>query len=341
FVPPTQLPVWHAPDAVQSPSEQQAVLAGAGAAHLPKSLEQTPPPVQAAGFPLTLQAPPVVQSPPAFVPPTHRLGIRSPVRKSLDESGRLSPVVVPVLQFADPDASAESTLMTQVLVADPPCELFGTGSGGPKRHPAAVHCRNEHEPPGQSALVLQELWWFEPPEQRLPPAWVGELPETVSALPLQETLATDDPWSGTFDGSGTATDEPPKKRPPQVSVSVFAVESLSRCPQVPEPTPVVNLVLVGVPPAHVHVGRVVVVVVGTVVVVVASVVVVVATVVVVVTAIVVRGNVVLVVPPPHPPAGHASQQLGCVPTHALPPDGAVHSLAPFATLHVVVPLAAV
>ena len=362
FVPPTQLPVWHAPDNGQSASEQHTVLAASGAEHRPKSLLQVPP-GQAAAFPLTLQAPPVVQSPPALVPPTHRLGIRSPVRKSLDESGRLRPVVVPVLQFADPDASAESTLMTQVLVADPPCELFGTGSGGPKRHPAAVHCRNEHEPPGQSALVVQELWWFVPPEQRLPPAWVGELPETVSALPLQETLATDDPWSGTFDGSGTATDEPPKYSPPQVSVSVFAVESLSRCPQVPEPIPVVNLVLVGVPPAHVHVGRVVVVVVGTVVVVVASVVVVVATVVVVlpamvvvvvglvvvvvarvvvvVTVVVVRGNVVLVVPPPHPPAGHASQQLGCVPTHALPPDGAVHPLAPFVTLHVVAPLAAV
>ena len=99
-------------------------------------------------------------------------------------------------------------------------------------------------------------------------------------MPLQETLATDDPWSGTFDGSGTATDEPPKYSPPQVSVSVFAVESLSRCPQVPEPIPVVNLVLVGVPPVHVQVAGgqrvvVVVVVVVTVLVVVVTVVVVV------------------------------------------------------------------
>ena len=112
FVPPTQLPVWHAPDAVQSPSEQQTVLAGSGAAHLPKSLEQTPPPVQAAGFPLTLQAPPVVQSPPAFVPPTHRLGIRSPVRKSLDESGRLSP---PLFCSTRPEPSSPLSVPLMVI----------------------------------------------------------------------------------------------------------------------------------------------------------------------------------------------------------------------------------
>src|SRR5438309_2002043 len=130
--------------------------------------------------------------------------------ESLDESGRLSPVVVPVLQFADPDASAESTLIMQVLVADPPCEPFGTGSGGPKRHPAAVHCRNEHEPPGQSALVVQELWWFEPPAQRLPPAWVGVVPLSVTAVPTHEAAVTEVPTGGTGDGSGTLTLEPPK-----------------------------------------------------------------------------------------------------------------------------------
>ena len=61
----------------------------------------------------------------------------------------------------------------------------------------------------------------------------------------------------------------------------------------------------------------------------------------VVVVVVSRGAVVDVVPPPHPPPVHASQQLGCVPTQALPPFGAVHASAPFTTLHVVVPLASV
>src|SRR5947199_266524 len=80
---------------------------------------------------------------------------------------------------------------------------------------------------------------------------------------------------------------------------------------------------------------------GAVVVVVAAVVVVVATVVVVV--VVDGGTVVVVVPPPpaQPPDTHASQQLGCVPTQALPPEGAVHALARLLTLHVVAPVASV
>ncbi len=61
----------------------------------------------------------------------------------------------------------------------------------------------------------------------------------------------------------------------------------------------------------------------------------------VVVVVVSRGAVVDVVPPPHPPPVHASQQLGCVPTQALPPFGAVQASAPFMTLHVVVPLASV
>jgi len=94
--------------------------------------------------------------------------------------------------------------------------------------------------------------------------------------------------------------------------------------------------------------EVVVVVVDTTVVVVATVVVVVATVVVVVATVVVvvvvdGGTVVVVVPPPpaQPPDTHASQQLGCVPTQALPPEGAVHALARLLTLHVVAPVASV
>ena len=88
----------------------------------------------------------------------------------------------------------------------------------------------------------------------------------------------------------------------------------------------------------------VVVVVATVVVVVATVVVVVATVVVVVaTVVVVVASVVVVVPPPpaQPPGTHASQQLDCVPTQALPPEGALHALALLTTLHVVAPVASV
>src|SRR5207253_3037254 len=88
---------------------------------------------------------------------------------------------------------------------------------------------------------------------------------------------------------------------------------------------------------------IVVVVVATVVVVVAIVVVVVATVLVVAAiVVVVEPPVLVVVPPPaHSPFAHASQQLGCVPTQALPPFGAVHAPGPFTTLHVVVPRASV
>src|SRR5438876_62242 len=74
------------------------------------------------------------------------------------------------------------------------------------------------------------------------------------------------------------------------------------------------------------------------VVVVAIVVVVVATVVVVVAIV-----VVVVVPPPpaQPPDTHASQQLDCVPTQALPPEGALHAPGLLTTLHVVAPVASV
>src|SRR5947207_5468147 len=80
------------------------------------------------------------------------------------------------------------------------------------------------------------------------------------------------------------------------------------------------------------------------VVVVAIVVVVVAVVVVVVaTVVVVDATVVVVVPPPpaQPPDTHASQQLDCVPTQALPPEGALHAPGLLTTLHVVAPVASV
>ena len=77
----------------------------------------------------------------------------------------------------------------------------------------------------------------------------------------------------------------------------LALVSDARWPQVPEPTPVVNVTCDGAPPAQLHSGAVVVVVlVVVVVVVVATVVVVVATVVLVVaTVVVVVATVVLVV----------------------------------------------
>src|SRR5207249_2263960 len=97
--------------------------------------------------------------------------------------------------------------------------------------------------------------------------------------------------------------------------------------------PVVPVVLVVLVVVDVPVVPVVLVVLVVVVVAVGSVLVVVATV------LVVEATVLVVVPPPppHSPLAHASQQLGCVPTHALPPFGAVHASGPFTTLHFVVP----
>ena len=132
----------------------------------------------------------------------------------------------------------------------------------------------------------------------------------------------------------------------------FALVSEARWPQVPEPTPVVNETFDGAPPAQLHDDTVVVVVLVVVVVAVVPVVLVVLVVVVVAvgsvlvvvaTVLVVEATVLVVVPPPppHSPLAHASQQLGCVPTQALPPFGAVHASGPFTTLHFVVPLASV
>src|SRR5206468_4294713 len=66
-------------------------------------------------------------------------------------------------------------------------------------------------------------------------------------------------------------------------------------------------------------------------------------VVVVATVVVVVATVVVVVPPPpaQPPDTHASQQLDCVPTQALPPEGALHAPGLLTTLHVVAPVASV
>src|SRR5438067_1216623 len=59
--------------------------------------------------------------------------------------------------------------------------------------------------------------------------------------------------------------------------------------------------------------------------------------------VVVVVTVVVVVPPSpaQPPDTHASQQLDCVPTQALPPEGALHAPGLLTTLHVVAPVASV
>ena len=204
FAPATHKPDSHVPLA-QSGSEQQGAPVSV---HRPVSLTQVPP-GQAAALPFG-HPPEGVQFPPALDPPLHRMAMRSWLRKVCELSGRVSAVVDPVAQSAVPAAFAAARLMMQLLVADPLCDVFGMGSGGPNRQPAFVHCMNLHLPPGQSASAVQELWWFVPPEHRLPPASLGVVPLRVMVVPLHEALVTEVPRSGTIDGSGTPTPEPPK-----------------------------------------------------------------------------------------------------------------------------------
>ena len=132
------------------------------------------------------------------------------MRKIPELSGRSYLVTVPAAQSLVPEPLTETVLMTQVLVAALLCEPFGMGSGGPNKQPTSEQSRNLHAPPGQSAFAVQALWWFEPPEHRLPPAWAGVVPLSVSVVPLHAALAIDTPMSGMVDGSGTATPAPPK-----------------------------------------------------------------------------------------------------------------------------------
>src|SRR5437870_12854439 len=123
FVPPTHAPVSHEAVRLQLASEQQAAPLSV---HRPVSLTQVPPPAHATVVP---QPPPPVQLAPGVVPPEHRIGMRSPVRKIPELSGRLRAVVLPTLQSALPVAFAVIVLRTHVLVAAPVCEEFGIGSG--------------------------------------------------------------------------------------------------------------------------------------------------------------------------------------------------------------------
>src|SRR5207249_7476517 len=130
FAPPTQAPVSQVPEAVQSASLQHGVPAGSGAWQRPVSLTHVPAPPHASVVP---QPPPPVQLAPGVVPPEHRIGMRSPVRKMPELSGIVRPVMLPTEQLNVPVAFAAIVLITQVLVAAPLCEELGIGSGGPKR----------------------------------------------------------------------------------------------------------------------------------------------------------------------------------------------------------------
>src|SRR5947199_7441741 len=134
--PPTKAPVSQVPDVGQSASLQHGVLAASGARQRPVSLTHVPVPPHASVLP---QPAPPVQLAPGVVPPEHRIGMRSPVRKIRELSGRLRFVVLPAAQSPLPEAFAVIVLITHMLNAAPLCEAFGIGSGGPKRHPVEVH----------------------------------------------------------------------------------------------------------------------------------------------------------------------------------------------------------
>ena len=185
FAPPTQAPVSQVPEAVQSASLQHGVLAGSGARQRPVSLTHVPAPPHASVVP---QPPPPVQFAPGVVPPEQRIGMRSPVRKMPELSGRLRPEVLPVLQSAVPEAFAVIVLMTHVLVAAPVCEEFGIGSGGPKRQPAFVHLVWAHF----ALLHAPELHAVAPGEQSAVVVHV----EAQSALVRHAVLSFDvNPWT--------------------------------------------------------------------------------------------------------------------------------------------------
>src|SRR5439155_26381397 len=87
------------------------------------SLSQVPPGHE---FCATVPQPPgPVQGAPAVDPPTHRIGMRSPVRKSCELSGTLSLLVLPALQSPMPDAPGDRTLMTHHPLGAP--SLLGAG----------------------------------------------------------------------------------------------------------------------------------------------------------------------------------------------------------------------
>src|SRR5207249_7723632 len=130
---------------------------------------------------------------------------------------------------------------------------------------------------------------------RMLPVWAAVRGPAVSVVPLQVVPRNETPLSGTTDGSGTVSPEPPKNRPPFVSV-MLPVPTWNWLPgTLPDPVTDSNRSFVGPAPGKPQQPATVVVVVLKVVVVVATVVVVVGRVVVVVaTVVVVVGRVVVV-----------------------------------------------
>src|SRR5207245_6432735 len=112
-------------------------------------------------------------------------GNRSPVKKRVEVSGRLT-AEAPLEQSAVPLASAATALMTHTLVGG--VGGFGIGSGGPNRHPLLVQLRSGCVPPTSAMVVAARL----------------------SAVPAHAaTLVRDWPMSGTAYGSGTLLPPPP------------------------------------------------------------------------------------------------------------------------------------
>ena len=91
--------------------------------------------------------------------------------------------VTPVLQSALPEASFATTFTRHVLIGG--AAGFGSGSGGPKRHPA-----------------LEQV--------RLLPVAASVVGPRNRLVPLQQVLNISWPMSGTTAGSGTITPPPPK-----------------------------------------------------------------------------------------------------------------------------------
>src|SRR6266478_3237040 len=137
--------------------------------------------------------------------------------------GMSSRVTLPSVQLPVPEASLVTRLTTQVLV--PMLLGFGMGSGAPKRQPARVpvqvpvpqsvsarHGAPASVPPTQ-ALYSGSLTLAEVQVRLVTPGSASVVALNVSApLTLSHAVifVKEVPWSGTTEGSGLPTPEPPK-----------------------------------------------------------------------------------------------------------------------------------
>ena len=166
---PSLAPPWHFP----SPAQM-------GQTWTPT--EQNPPPVHVE---LAVHTVPLLVPPTQWSLPAVSGGNRSPSRKRVEVSGRLT-AEAPLEQSAVPLASVATELMTHTLVGG--LAGFGIGSGGPNRHPLLVQRRSGCVPPTSVEVVALRL----------------------SAVPVHAaTLVRDWPMSGTAYGSGTLLPPPP------------------------------------------------------------------------------------------------------------------------------------